>query len=136
MALFCLCLIHLYVLCFVSYEEVALTENIVLDLRLLDCVLSPNSSIHLSFILHTTWVLTMAPAGYSWRWELTAIPRFPRQLLPEPQQPLPEFFSFFSSPFSCLCLSNNPPSPMGTILVCMGVGTTPGAGETSHEPYG
>lgn len=100
------------------------------------CPLPQLLSIHLSFILHTTWVLTMTPAGYSWRWELTAIPRFPRQLLPEPQQPLPEFFSFFSSPFSCLCLSNNPPSPVGTILVCTGVGTTPGAGETSHEPYG
>lgn len=54
--------------------------------------------------------------------ELTAIPHFPRQLLPELQHPLPEFFSFSSSPFSCLHLSNDPLSPMGTILVYMGWG--------------
>lgn len=98
------------------------------------CPLPQLLSTHLSFILHTTWVHTMTPAGCSWRWELTARPHFPRQLLPEPQHPLPEFFSFSSSPFSCLHLSNDPLSPMGTILACMGVGTTPGAGETSHEP--
>lgn len=97
------------------------------------CPLPLFLSIHLSFILNTAWVLTVTLAGWSWRWELTARPHFPLQLLPGPQHPLPEFSS--SSSFSCLHLSDNPLSPVGTILVCMDVQTTTGAWETYHEPH-